>query len=1266
VRRLFVESLEDRRLLSLSPQLVADINTVPVNQLIPTEVVEVGSIAYFVANRPSVSTLWKSDGTASGTAPVSEAVSGVQFLTNVNGTLFFQASDGSHGNELWKSDGTPAGTVMLKDIQPGLSNSSPALLTNVNGTLFFTANDGSHGAELWKSDGTAAGTVMVKDIRPGTDNPFLTGLTNVDGTLFFQADFQLWKSNGTAAGTVMIKDFLPGQIFSAPAYLTNVNGLLFFSANDGTYGTELWKSDGTEAGTVMVKDIWSGAYAVYDSMPRHLTNVGGTLFFKATDGVHGPELWKSDGTAEGTVLVKDTRSGSYAYGPVNLTNVGGTLFFRADDDVHGGELWKSDGTEAGTVMLKDIRPGDAFSYPSGLTNVNGTLFFTANDGSHGNELWKSDGTAAGTVMVNDIRPGTDNPYFASLTNVNGTLFFSATSGGSDPDLWKSDGTAAGTVRVRPSTASSYPGLLTNVGGTLFFAANDGSDEFQLWKSDGTTAGTALVKHVGPLRSWEDLSPNDWANVNGTLFFLANDGALGDELWKSNGTEAGTVMVKDIFPGSGGSHPGVAYPGYMYGSGLTNVNGTLFFAANDDAHGTELWKSDGTAAGTVLVADICPNAFGSSPVELTNVNGTLFFRANDGTHGDELWKSDGTSAGTVRVKTTTPGERLSNPYGLTNVNGALFFSAIGASRTGLWKSDGTDAGTVLVKQSGEHYIHAVSRATVNGTLYFASGRGQQPDTTGIELWKSDGTEAGTVMVKDILPGLRGSNPSLLTNVNGTLFFRAQDDSNGYELWKSDGTAAGTVMVKDIRPGTGSSDPSELTNFNGKLLFGASDGPNNGELWVSDGTAAGTVMVTNLEQVNDGLPQGLTVVGDTMFFSPNDAFFGRELWKVQQAPDTNPPTPDPSTWATEPYATGRNSIKMVATTAADPEGSGVEYYFQCLTSGGHDSAWQSSPTYEDTGLAAGTAYTYQVKTRDGSSNHNEGSYSEPKSATTLLTPDTTPPTSLVDALPAYQNSRTFTVSWSGSDGAQGSGIATYSVYVSDNGGKFKAWRSNTTETSAAFTGQNGHRYGFYSVAKDNAGNVQKRPSTAQAVTTVDVAAPTASLAAHKVTKTGTSYSFTVTYKDKWGVKVATLGDANILVTGPQGFSQLATLVKVDKLSNGKLRRATYRISPPGGSWDAADNGVYAVTMQAGQVTDLAGNPVAPRGLGTFKVAVRGGGALNDSSKKAAAFVASGFTSSTSKRRSVAGPPRDAADRAAMRSIVAPRELDAALAEVLSAGL
>lgn len=199
------------------------------------------------------------------------------------------------------------------------------------------------------------------------------------------------------------------------------NGLAYFNADDDINGTRLWRSDGTAAGTI---PLVGGAAPASD-----LVDVDGTLFFGLYDGI-GTKLHKTDGTVAGTVMVS-TAVGIFG----TIVNVNGTAFFPGYNSTFGVELWRSNGTAASTIPVADIYfNGD--SDVGNLANVNGTLYFTATDGVHGVELWRSDGTTAGTALVSDINPGSASSFPRHIVNQGGVAVFRADNGVHGTELWK--------------------------------------------------------------------------------------------------------------------------------------------------------------------------------------------------------------------------------------------------------------------------------------------------------------------------------------------------------------------------------------------------------------------------------------------------------------------------------------------------------------------------------------------------------------------------------------------------------------------------------------------------------------------------------------------------------------------------------------------------------------------------------------------------------------------------------------------------------------
>lgn len=556
-----------------------------------------------------------------------------------NNEVYFIANDNIHGDEIWKTNGTSNGTILLKDINDGISSISIEKfhVDKVNNKLlFYTNSTNSSDKKLWVSDGTLNGTVELANVKASNISglketfisihnlTFLTGENELNG-------IELWSTDGTAAGTSLFED-LNYSNSSNSSKFTTVNSNVFFKARGKEYGSQLFKSDGTITGTKLVKDINPGYEAIDDLSEMKVIN--GTLFFSAIDNIHGYELWKSDGTESGTVMIKDINPGINS-SMINynqkqeFTVIDNILYFYANDGVHGFELWRSDGTESGTYMIKDIKADTGVfndgSYPRYFTKLNNIIYFVANDIS-GTGLWSTNGTASGTVKIlnlNDIR---------TLKTVNNKLMiFAATTvtNAGPNDLWISDGTAAGTNHIKSFAVNvdsdiRYSTILNNE--LYFVATSPESFNKAIYRTDGTTAGTVLLFDGATHPTLANLDIDHILTCGNYVYFSVQDFYKTDkELWRCNNKITEKVAGSDT-------------KDFISIRNLTCYNDNLLYLAELFPHKIWLINNNLNKPLDININIINGKKFDGYDAieELGTSNEKLYFRARNDISGNELY------------------------------------------------------------------------------------------------------------------------------------------------------------------------------------------------------------------------------------------------------------------------------------------------------------------------------------------------------------------------------------------------------------------------------------------------------------------------------------------------------------------------------------------------------------------------------------------------------------------------------------------------------
>ncbi|MBN8228591.1 hypothetical protein JYK02_13850 [Corallococcus macrosporus] len=452
---------------------------------------------------------------------------------------------------------------------------------------------------------TDAGTQRVKTILPPSElgiPRFAMGpgdFESFQGTLHFAVNFEdgrrgLWRSTGTDAGTTPVRSFSATDGTSTPrlSQLTATPTQLFFQAPDSVHGNELWVSDGTTAGTHVVRDLTPGSE---DSYLTHLTAAGSTLVFfrevfDTTVFTTRYELWKSDGTAAGTVRLRDF--GTRVEVSYLDAKPGNALLFFVRELEGGISLWRTDGTATGTVQLKRLDAGPN-TFPNDVRTSGALTLFKLDESTGLSELWKSDGTAAGTLRLASFGSTRSMRVLGALgahayvtTTSYSTqymvLYRVPLAGGNPEPVFTlpNDYASQGPAFPYIDAVSQVPG-----GSRLYFSVAIGSDgpaprDTQLWVTNGTAGGTTLLRR--PLSLSDEYSSPVYAVADNLVFFSAYDPATGIEPWVSNGTTGGTRRLKNIAaPAQGDS----SYPREFFRQG-----NRVYFSAYDETLNAQLWSS----------------------------------------------------------------------------------------------------------------------------------------------------------------------------------------------------------------------------------------------------------------------------------------------------------------------------------------------------------------------------------------------------------------------------------------------------------------------------------------------------------------------------------------------------------------------------------------------------------------------------------------------------------------------------------------------------
>ncbi len=835
--------------------------------------VSMGEFAIFWADNYSAgaSGLWRSDGTPRGTRPIHDGLSGedVPLTRAGDRVVFFQ------GDAIWRSDGTASGTQPYAHLEFGQSLDNEFPGARIGNAAVFPAEDLSGTPELLRTDGTAAGTFSIAlggiAMNVNAPNDFVEHF----GVLYFffssptnTEERWLWRTDGTLIGTwpvapdpdtlyvlakvpdgarllyfmhkyvagadrLVVRTLQAGAL-SEPVELSSQiefigpapGGGALFAKRDENDSRSLWLGDGTDAASVLVRELPANSAVCGSGV-----FVAGQSWFCLYTVENGSELWRSDGTADGTGLAYDLIPGPQGglydyYWTSSATELNGRLLFsgaRAVDPVLEPVLAITDGTPEGSSILAAISVNN--DRPPATAGAR--VVFQANDPNYVGGLWASDGTPAGTALVSsfDLPNGS---ITSQLVPTSSGLAFTAPDEIDGDDLWSSDGTTQGTARLRD--VFGYPVDFVGSGGFAYYVGEDASG-YGVFATDGTAANTSLLIPVPPPTGTVGRCPPEQ-----DCRLLVPVGDL--VLFGSSAIGGSPPTVSPLDRGVGGARAATA-------------SGLVFFGLSSQAQAYQLRLAGLGGAGSELLFEASLAELGEDSNRIT----------------PHL-----TSVGTAAVFTLIREGYFTICVGSTCTY-EVVYTPPAILRRGF--SDGTAAGTVVVQ--------GLDQLDFLDAQYQGLGLARR----GAEIWTSDATLVGTTRLVDLAAlGITGS-PHDFQAVGAALYFLAADSAHGDELWVFDGASGSARLVRDINLGPQGSSISALTVVGSRLVFSACDTAGC-EPWRTDGTGAGTIRLANLAAgARSSSPRSFTPFGDGLFFIADDQARSGALWRLPLTVVAAPP-------------------------------------------------------------------------------------------------------------------------------------------------------------------------------------------------------------------------------------------------------------------------------------------------------------------------------------------------------------------------------------------